>query len=485
MVIIMKTGLSQKINTLANYTVKGIPLFFWALFAICILWKSKLFLTPVSLLPAALIAVLVFCSKYKQEKWILWLIVIFAAAFAARLLFIRIWPMTPMSDAKMEYEFSEQLSNASVRRWHELFAANTYYYDVWCMHVPHVVYTVICMRLLGNNVFSLQVVNMLFSSLTCVFAAMCGEGLSGSKRAGILAGLFMAFHTTTLFMACFLVNQHVSTCFFLASMYLIIKQPFKSEAVNFVISGILLATGQLMRPEMYIVVIAVFCMFIYDIITKAASKERGLTKKDAAMLAGRFLCFLVSFFVVMGIANAALLRLGWVNNSILESKLEYKFMIGLNQETEGRFQESDYPLAADDEAVKELLQERLSGPVDTATLMIKKLCFQFSSYNYWWLQAEKGGNIRQYVIDHIFEPLTQSYMFIVFLFYLAASVRSFKIEDRRLALLNIILTGYLCAFALMEVQQRYAYITIPVVVILASLFFRSDDKKLSKQPAEL
>ena len=72
----------------------------------------------------------------------------------------------------------------------------------------------------------------------------------------------------------------------------------------------------------------------------------------------------------------------------------------------------------------------------------------------------------------MFEPLTQSYMFFTMLLFLAASVRTFRDTDRRLALLYIILIGYLCAFALIEVQQRYAYITIPAVTILASLFFR-------------
>ena len=468
----MKTGMFRKLGALENGIIKGLPMVFWGVFAVCILVKSRLFLTPVSLMPAALIAVLILCSKFKQEKWTLWLTAIFIIAFSARLVFLKGWPITPLSDSADAYRFSAQLSAASVKRWHEVFAANPYYCEVWPMHVPYVIFQTVCMRVLGDSLFSIQIVNVFFSSLTCVFAAMCAEGLSGSRRAGILAGLLMAFNVTALFMSSFVVNQHIAACFFTASLYLIIKEPVKGRVLNYVFSGILLAASQLMRPEMYIVVIAVLCMFVHGIIAKRASGKQEVSKQYLAGAAAKFLCFLAAFFAVMNLANAALLQLRWVDNSIMDSKLLYKLMVGLNQETEGRFQDADYPLAADEEAVKAVLRERLAGPAATAKLMIKKLCFQFSSYNYWWLQADKGGAARQFVTRHMFEPLTQSYMFFTMLLFLAASVRAFQNTDRRLSLLYIILIGYLCAFALIEVQQRYSYITIPVVTVLASLFFR-------------
>ena len=295
----MKTGLFRKLGTLENGIVKGLPIVFWGVFAAYILVKSRLFLTPVTLMPAAMIAVLILCSKFKPEKWTLWLIAIFIIAFSARLVFLKGWPITPLSDCEMGYRFSTQLSEASGKRWHEVFAANPYYYKVWPMHVPYIIYQTICMRVLGNSLFSIQVVNVFFSALTCVFVAMCAEGLSGSKRSGIVAGLLMAFNITALFMSSFLVNQHIATCFFAASIYVLIKEPVKGRVLNYVFSGILLAASQLMRPEMYIVVIAVLCMFVYDIIAKRSSGKHEVSRQYLAASAAKFLCFLVSFFVVI------------------------------------------------------------------------------------------------------------------------------------------------------------------------------------------
>ena len=466
----MKNNIFTKIFTTTNVVIKGIPIIFLCLFALCIFLKSKLLLTPVALVCLLMVLGIVFISRCKQEKWILWLIAIFVIAFITRILFIKIWPITPLSDCEMAYKLSEHLNAVDITKWHEVFAANEYYYDVWPMHVPFVIFQTLCIRLLGSSVLSIQLVNMFFSALTCVCVAICAEGLSKSKRVGIIAGLLMALNTTTLFMACFLVNQHVSTCFFIASMCFIIKKPFKTEILNYIFAGILLAVGHLLRPEMYIVVIAVLCMFIYEII-------KGLSQNDKSKIINiiaKTLCFVLAFFAVIHIVNSMLLGLRWVDNSITTSKLEYKFMIGLNQETEGRFQDADYPLAANDLAVKEVLKERISGPIDTAKLMIKKLCFQFSSYNYWWLQADKGGNLRQFVINNIFEPLTQGYMFLIMVLAFVASIKMVKNTDKRISLLYIIYIGFMCAFALMEVQQRYAYITIPIVTILASMLFKSN-----------
>lgn len=459
----------RKLFAIIDVPVKCIPIISFCYFALCIFFKTELWSTPVMLVCLLLVFTAVFASKYKQEKQIWWLTVIFALAFAARLVFIKIWPITPLSDCKDAYEFSKCLSNAAVGKWHELFASNKYYYDVWPMHVPYVIYQTLCIRIFGDSLTAIQAVNMFFSSLTCVFTAICAEGISGSKRVGTIAGLLMAFNTTTLFMASFLVNQHISTCFFVASMCFIIKRPFKSDMTNYIFAGIILAFGHLMRPEMYIVVIAVLCMLIYEII-KGLSQNNKLELRVIA----KGICFVAAFFLIIRLADSVLLGLRWVDCSITKSNLEYKLMIGLNRETEGRFRDADYLLASNDLAVKEILKERISGPLDTVKLMIKKLFFQFSSYNYWWLRADKGGNLRSFVTDKIFAPVTQGYMFLIMALAFVSGIKMIKNTDRHIALLYIIYIGFLCAFALMEVQQRYAYITVPVVTVLASVLFKGN-----------
>lgn len=459
---------------LMKTTVFGMPILFIALFAGCIFVKSRLFVSPITVVSLVFMTVIVSITRYKNNSWAVWLISIFVTAFILRSVFIRIWPITPLSDCKTAYEFSLLLSETPIKEWHEIFAANLYYYEVWPMHIPFVIFQTVCLKVLGGNIWSIQIVNAFFSAVTCVFVALCAEGLTKNKRVGIIAGSLMCFNVTTLFMSGFMVNQQVSTCFFVIFLYFIVKKPCRRDCINYVWAGILLAVGHLMRPEMYIVVLAVICMFIYELVGISVCGIEKL-KLYFGVTVKRLLSFIITFFVILNVTNTVLIGLRWTNNSIIGSKLTYKLMIGLNQETEGRFLDSDYPLAANDTAVKEILAERLSSPADTAELMIKKLCFQFSSYNYWWLQADKGGEIRQFVINNIFEPSTQSYMFFIMMFALFASLKVYKRATGEHAVLYIIFMGYICAFALMEVQQRYAYINVPIFTILGSLIF--DTKK--------
>ncbi len=446
----------------------GLPTVFLLVFLCCIFIKSKLILSPVSLISVFMIAAICFISKHKAKSWNLWLLGIFAASFLMRLIFIKIWPITPLSDCKLGYEMSALLAKNPLENWHEVIATSDYYYKVWPMHLPFIIYQTVCMRIMGESLFALQFANMFFSSLTCVFTAICAEGISKSKRVGIIAGLLMAFNVTTLFMACFLVNQHISTCFFTASLAAIIKKPFSKVWKDYILGGCLLAIGHLMRPEMYIIVIALVCVFVYELVIKISAEKSAKIWRYAVKYAGRVLSFILTFLVVINITNSVLMGLRWVKNPITESKLTYKLMIGLNQETEGRFKDEDYPLAANEIAVREVLTERISTPAKTLVLVIKKLCFQFTSYNYWWLQADKGGQGRQFVINHIFEPITQSYMFLVMLLAFLSALKLFKKHSASSVLLFVIYTGYLCAFSVMEVQQRYAYITVPVITILAA-----------------
>jgi len=103
--------------------------------------------------------------------------------------------------------------------------------------------------------------------------------------------------------------------------------------------------------------------------------------------------------------------------------------------------------------------------------MYKKLLFQFSSYNYWWIKADKGGNLRQYVTDNAFDPILQTYMLLILFFAFLNTI--FKRNDKEAMLLYIIFIGFLMTFAIIEVQERYSYLMIFLFTILGSNFISS------------
>ncbi len=389
---------------------------------------------------------------------------IFLIAFLFRFICLLSWPIPPMSDSLYGFEVSTMLDQTPIGKWHEVFKSQDYYYLTWCMHVPYIVYQSLCMKLFGGTLFSIQIVNVLFSALSCVWVTKITMALFKDKKLACLAGILLAFNPTCLLTAAFLVNQHISTCLMLAALYIFIAQPFKKTWVNAIAFGVVLALSHLMRPEMQVVLMAVCCFLIYMVFSAIKNKKAVLKK-----LALSILVSVVSFFAVVILTDVLFSSIGWIGGSIQSGNLDYKLAVGLNQETNGKFLDADYPLAADREASRALLESRLSNLPRTLMLFAKKWVFQFSSYNYWWLQAEKGGATRQMFISEAFEPLLQSYMmFILFAAFLTAMKHLSK-RNYVLTLLYIIFIGYLCAFALIEVQQRYTYMLIPIYTILASV----------------
>ena len=388
-------------------------------------------------------------------------IFIFLLALALRLLCLKFWQMTPLSDCKLGFDASLSLAEYGLGEWADIMQQNTYYYETWAMHVPYVLYQAFAMKILGNSIVSIQIFNCFFSALSCYYTYKIAYALYSKRNIALFAGLLLAINPTSLLMSAFIVNQHGSTALMLGSLYYIIFAPRKKVLTNIVLGGVFLGFAQLMRPEMYIVLIAYICYNIYLLICDFSKKNLMENIKNV-------LIFTAVFFIIIIWADFTLQGLGLTNTSITESNLNYKLMIGLNQETEGRFLDADYLLAGNDEAVDALLQSRLSSPAETLMLFFKKWLFQFSSYNYWWLQADKGGPARQMFIEEGFEPLLQGYMMFILLGAGIASLKSSYRRKRIFALLNIIFIGYLASFALMEVQQRYVYMMVPIFTIYAS-----------------
>ncbi len=388
-------------------------------------------------------------------------IFVFLAALALRLLCLKFWQFEPLSDCKLGFDASLALAESPIGGWHEIMQQNTYYYETWAMHTPYVLYQTLAMKLLGSSVLSIQIFNCFFSALSCYYTYKIAYALYSKRNVALFASLLLAVNPTCLLSSAFIVNQHGSTALMLGSLYHIIFAPRKSQSANIVLGSVFLALAQLMRPEMYVVLLAYICYNIYLLICDFSKKNLLEAVKNTVI-------FVAVFFAIIAAADFILQATGLTNASITDSKLNYKLMIGLNQETNGKFLDADYPLAGDDQAVNALLASRLSSPLETVMLFFKKWLFQFSSYNYWWLQAYKGGPARQMFIAEGFEPLLQGYMMFILFGAGVSTLKNFYRHKRIFALLNIIFIGYLCCFALMEVQQRYVYLLIPVFTLYAA-----------------
>jgi hypothetical protein len=395
-----------------------------------------------------------------ENKKVLWGAGLFVVALALRSVALRVWQIRLTSDALATFDLARLLRSARFADWGELINATAYGND-WSAQLPYVIYETFILRVFGDSVLFVQIVNMLFSSASVLFAYLIAGAIFGYGRRAALAGLLMAFNPTAVLMTAFTANQHAATCLFLVALWFSIRKPISAGPLNAAVAGFFAALSHLIRPEMFILLIAVAVCAAYEAI-------REKSAKTAAVELALFVCL---FFAVILPAYAAVDRTA---NDAPNSAFLYKLAVGLNDETDGKYNLEDYAAAGDGESLKERIKERLRiGPIGLAKLMARKTLFQFSSYDYWNLHTDlsgtliPGGKAQTFLAAKVFYPATQGFALLLMLFAgvdLLAGLRG----DKRPILPAVVFFGFVLAFALIEVQQRYNYPMLPLFSVWAA-----------------
>jgi len=155
---------------------------------------------------------------------------------------------------------------------------------------------------------------------------------------------------------------------------------------------------------------------------------------------------------------------GYVEKNITSGNYKYKVAVGLNAESNGRWNEADSQLAYDEVALDGLIKERTQNKLDLVVLGAKKIMHQYGTYNYdWCIEAKTGNFARKW-----HEPLTNGTMLVILLLCFFKVIMSIYNKSRREVLLLVTMLGYFLIYTVIEVQNRYNYFMIPIFVIFAS-----------------
>ncbi len=379
-----------------------------------------------------------------------------AAAFALvlRIAFVFIWKIEPQSDFLLTYNLSELLAKTPLQSWGAALAeTGTIYAGKWSAHMPFVIYQAVLMRIFGASALPVQLANAVLSAVTCLFAADTAKKISGEK-AGFITLFIMAVNPLTLFFIPVLTNQHAATCFFMAALWAFYAKPIKNTYLNAALCGALTAVSHLLRPEMYVVIIAAAVIAVFEM----------LRDKRVLKALSKFALFAAVFFAVLFICDGLLSANKITDQSILSGNLKYKTAVGLNYETTGTWSAEDEKLIFDEEKCEAAIAERLEDPIKIISLAVKKTAYQFGSFVYTWSMKD------DFVSNEIYRRLSSAVMAAAGL--CAAAALIFGKNREKLFPPAVILSGYIAAFAVIEVQPRYNYLLTPIIIILAADFIR-------------
>lgn len=388
-------------------------------------------------------------------------LLLFIVSFLVRLAVIIILNFPQVYDFATLLDASHMFANGdySFNQW--------WHFHTWGYQTGFVIYQGFLLKIFHSE-FLLKLLNVLYSSLLVVFIYKLGKRISDEKSARVASILYMIF-PFYLFLNTVMVNSHLATMLMYFGILFLIKK--EKSFKDYLIAGILISLGNIIRPEGIIVVLT---LLVYEFFL--------FNKKDAVNTVIRVVSFLIVYFSIGCFASFLVVKSG-VNPSGLSNKDPlWKFILGFNYETCGYYNDDDAKYQINRETEINIIKERALGDLSrTGKLMLCKI-------DHFWLSSgldmETGSFTDKHVsvlgIDVSFSDLSEIavdfnqgvHIFIFSMFLLGIFVNRKKLSNEVLFLLIMCVITFF-VFLFIEIQPRYAYFIHISLFILASLGIKS------------
>ena len=363
------------------------PLFVFIMVAITIAGVSVLFLVRNTVptgwcvlylglpLAAALGAVALWPQQgFRSLRFALFL---FAAAMVLKGL-MAVWIQTPPeSDFALLYQAAEALARG------ENSLNTTPYFQRWPYQSAFVAVLAFCIRRFGAGPAFFAWCNVTLSALTNVLAYRLARRFASERGAQVAAMAFLLY-PGTFFLVPVLSNQHLSEFLLLAAL-VVYTGPVPSPTRRLwsaVVAGLLLALSNAVRPMAAVVVLAALALAVLQTVNWQADRQGSLLWNVLLPCLG----FVGAYFLCFRGLDAWT-RLSGLNRLGLGNEVpEWKFVLGLNEASGGRYSAADAATvfgsgAADHQAARALIKERLSIPLPRLmNLMAHKIYLMWGGF---------------------------------------------------------------------------------------------------------
>ncbi len=407
----------------------------------------------ILLILAGIISIFISTRKIKHFGLIL-----FAVSLIIRLIFIMIANFEQVYDFKTLLEASKMFAKGD-------YSFNTWYhFHTWGYQTAFVIYQGVLLKLF-NSIFILKLLNVIYSSLIVVIVYKLGLKISKNEKSSRIVSMLYMIFPFYLFLNSVLLNSHLATLLSYIGIFFLLKEEPKYK--DYLFGGILIALGNLIRPEGIIIVLTVI---IYKLIT--------LKKENIKKIIISLLIFLSSYFILCNGASF-LVKVSNINPSGLQNKDPlWKFLLGFNYESCGYYVEDDARFQVSKEIeMNEIKRRALEDPIRTGKLMVCKVDrFWLSS----GLEDEMGSfndksfnilgiNIKFSRIKDMAIILNKGINIIILtLMLLGLFINRKNIKNEVLFLLIMILITF-GIYLFIEIQPRYLYFVHVSVFALATL----------------
>ena len=340
------------------------------------------------------------------------------------------------------------------------------YFQKWTYQLGFSFYESIVIFIFGESPRALKFLNILYSVGTVLVVYLAASKLF-NELSGRMAGLISAFYIPSIVMCSVLTNQHLSTFFYFLALYLVIHSGF-SKKYRWITIGLLIGLGNIIRPLGSIVLLAILVYVVIVFLLKG-NKEIYLTYGK------KFIGIIAVYFVIQKVVSLMIMGIGITDETLANKDSLYKFVVGFNHETQGKYSEEDrvyldqFSLWDErNEKAKELIQERTSDKGAIVTLLKNKFAYMWGDYDSSIDWSLNGLSPSPEFVDFLYKGERVTYLLtLTFCFIGSLYILFWKPQlDSDYLLMLIFLLGYAAAHLFIEVQTRYRFDLLPAFMIL-------------------
>lgn len=407
----------------------------------------------------AFVLLVVHLSRYAVGK--LFLALLLLLTIAPRLIWIMTIDTAPVSD------FLDMHTAALSAAAGDFSFATNEYFTRWVYQLGFTMYEALIIKLFGGSLFVLKLFNVLFQAGTAVIVYKSAAKSFG-ETCGRASGLLYAVYVPNILMCSVLTNQHISVFLYFLGLYVLLRKRFAGK-YDWLLIGLCFAFGNLMRP--------LGSFFIVGFLAYVALFELvpHIRRRKWTALAAKCIGLLAVYWLVQQAASLALVQTGVTPYPLSNREPYWKFMIGLNPDTNGGWSYDDtvyvqqYPLGEQrNRAELDLLKQRLQNKSEVAALFVSKTKTM-------WGAEDSAPMWSMTNIDRpqLYMLLVQSeriqYVLLAFFGLIAMTVMAWRGATAEASLFLLLLLGYAALHIVIEVQTRYRIDIFPCVILLQSL----------------
>lgn len=409
-------------------------------------------------------------------------IFIFLISLILRIVIVVLFDTPIISDYSAMFNTAQEIVKGNLHA-----AANSEYMLRWGYQMGYTLFMSLLLFIVNNALF-IKIINCFFTSLIVLLIYLITSEITNKKVARIVSLVYMCFPFPLLFNTV-LSNQHISSFFFLLAIYIFISKKCSrlNDNLKYLLVGICLAIGNIIRPEAIIFITSILLFLILTI-----------KKDDLVKLCKSFGILLFVYLFITSLSSFIVMKTGISPSGFKNTEPLWKFTVGLNPDTMG-----DYNAQLSEEFNKESNKEHYERLYDYTVKSLDKLpvLFMYKAQHFWiesdlgwslFYLADKdltifGNKISANVLISLFYSVNQLIIYGVFILAIMAMFIQRKKMSETQFLFLIILFVYFGVYLLIESTPRYAY-TAQIFLFLMSAYtvdyvlnYIQKNKKLEKK----